>query len=68
MTPDEKWAFKQHGHMTDKAIEGEISRLKYGMRNLKPERSGQASNYYAPAIHYLEVELNRRVQTARDEK
>jgi len=60
VTPDQKWAYKQHGHMTDEAIRGEIARLKYGLRNLKPEQSGQASNYYAPAIHYLKVELERR--------
>ena len=65
--PDEQWAFKCHGHMSDDQIRGEINRLKYGRANLRQENSGQYSNYYAPAIHYLEVELNRRASVGESD-
>jgi hypothetical protein len=60
MTPDQKWAYKCYGHWSTGRIKSQIGTLKYEMTHLKPERSGQASNYYAPFIHYLRVELARR--------
>jgi len=50
-------------NMTDEQIRRAISTHKYNLKNLKnlkPANSGQASNYYAPAIYYLEEELKRR--------
>jgi len=47
-------------NMTDEQIRRAISTHKYNLKNLKPANSGKASNYYAPAIYYLEEELKRR--------
>jgi hypothetical protein len=47
-------------NMTDGDIRSRIDTLKYERAHLKQENSGQASNYYAPAIFYLEEELKKR--------
>ena len=50
----------RYDHMSDDQMRGRIDTLKYERSHLKPENSGQYSNYYAPAIFYLEEELERR--------
>lgn len=55
--------FRPYKHLSADQLRTNIASLKYQMRNLKPERSGQASNYYAPAIDAFEQELKRREST-----
>ena len=50
----------KYDHLTDDQIKARISTLKYERAHIKPGNSGQYSNYYAPAIFYLEEELERR--------
>ena len=56
-------------NLEDKSIEwlkGHIEQLKYERANLKPERSGQASNYYAPAIFYAEEALKKKTSQHKE--
>jgi len=52
----------RYDNRTDDQIRAAIATHKYNQKHLKPENSGQASNYYAPAIFYLEEELKKRNQ------
>jgi len=52
----------RYEELTDDQIRSKIDTLKYERANLQPKNSGQYSNYYAPAIFYLEEELKRRME------
>lgn len=45
---------------TTQQLRDSISSLKYELAHLKQANSGQASNYYAPAIHDLEQTILKR--------
>lgn len=53
-------SYRPYKDLSIEQIEANIARLKFERANLKQEQSGQASNYYAPAIHYHEEELKLR--------
>ena len=53
-------SYRPYKELSTEKIKANLSTLRYQLKNLKPSNSGQASNYYAPAIHYHEDELRRR--------
>lgn len=53
-------AYRPYKDLTTENIKARLSTLQYELKNLKPSNSGQASNYYAPAIHYHKEELALR--------
>lgn len=55
--------YRPYKDMTTAAIESRLSALRYELKNIRPHNSGQASNYYAPAIHYHEEELKIRKES-----
>jgi len=46
-------------------LQARIKRLESERANLPPERSGEASNYYAPAILYSKSALTERIAQAK---
>lgn len=53
-------AYRPYKDLSTQRIKNGIQRLKEERANLRPSESGQASNYYAPAIYYHEEELKLR--------
>ena len=53
-------SYRPYKDLSTEKIKANISGLRYELKNIKPRNSGQASNYYAPAIYYHEEELRLR--------